>query len=473
MSTRTMVFPLRFAARFVVEFRTPFLIGSGEGDYESDAVFVADANGLPSLPGSSIAGALRHAAEKSGMEQGTVDRLFGYQHKDDGRGSRLTFTWGHIHNSLNQPVEGRLSEDALEADTVLAHGRHADLRDHVRIGHRGAAVSRQKFDERCVPAGHRFTFDVMLEGNDGDRDDWNELLGLLCSPHLRLGGKSRRGFGAYRVVSLKKGEFNLPGGDLQAFRGHPVRLDQEAPGLEEVDIEKITGKGTSDGITATLDLEPEGFWMIGGGDDFAIDLMPLTESRVVWSSDGRGCIGPEELLVPGTALKGPLAHRTAYHYNALNGIYADDLEPDEFDVHTGSNNMAVREIFGRAKGNEDEEDTEGQRGRILIDDLYLGTPGSSKVLNHVAIDRFTGGAMRGALFTEKALYKSMGFTLTIHVSEAEDIPPGIRKAFLRALNDLAEGRLSLGGGTGRGNGVFMKRGEVRWSDNGAWAGGAK
>ena len=53
-------YPLRYVARPTIEFTTPFLVGAGEEDFFSDAVFVADANGLPAIPGSSIAGVLRH-----------------------------------------------------------------------------------------------------------------------------------------------------------------------------------------------------------------------------------------------------------------------------------------------------------------------------------------------------------------------------------------------------------------------------
>jgi CRISPR/Cas system CSM-associated protein Csm3 (group 7 of RAMP superfamily) len=470
MSTRTETNPLRYVARFVVEFRTPFLIGSGEGDPESDAAFVADANGLPSIPGSSLAGALRHAAGRHGMAPDRVKRLFGYQQGNEGRGSRLSFTWGHIHDCRDIPVEGRLAEKALLDDAILAHARHANIRDHVCIGHRGAVADRQKFDERCVPPGHRFTFEVMLEGGEVDREDWTMLLGLLYSSELRLGGKSRRGYGAYRVVSLKKGEFNLAGGDLQALRDHPVRLDQPAPHLHEEDVDKLRAATAAGTVTAEMKLEPENFWLIGGRDDAAVDLVPLAESRVVWTDAG-GAIGSDEILVPGTALKGPLAHRTAYHYNALNGIYADDLPPEELKEHTGGENRAVREMFGWSKG--EGEKAEGRRGRVLIDDLYLGAPGVTKVLNHVSIDRFTGGALPGALFTEKALFQSGGFDFAVHIMDAQGVAAASRKAFLCALEDLAEGRLSVGAGGARGNGTFRRCGDIRWSDNGVWAGGAK
>ena len=86
-----------------------------------------------------------------------------------------------------------------------------------------------------------------------------------------------------------------------------------------------------------------------------------------------------------------------------------------------------------------------------------------KVLNHVKIDRFTGGAVPGALFSEEVLYSPKTFfTLKLLLYKAaitegkenKENKEDILKAFEAALTDLCKGYLPLGGGVNRGNGTF-------------------
>ncbi len=164
----------RHVARVVIEFTTPFHVGTGEGGYGADALVVTAANGLPAIPGSSLAGSLRaaylervrgtllaagQAANIAADEaENQANDLFGHQTKDQGCGSRLSFTWAAIHDRNDQPVEGLKARSCLESDPVLNEALGLRLRDHVRLSHRGAAAHRGKFDDSPAAAGHRFTF---------------------------------------------------------------------------------------------------------------------------------------------------------------------------------------------------------------------------------------------------------------------------------------------------------------------------
>jgi CRISPR/Cas system CSM-associated protein Csm3 (group 7 of RAMP superfamily) len=71
---------------------------------------------------------------------------------------------------------------------------------------------------------------------------------------------------------------------------------------------------------------------------------------------------------------------------------------------------------------------------------------------HNKIDRFTGGTIDGALFSEELLYGG-GFTLQGQIKRNEQSKE-LLEAFKLALLDLAQGRLALGGGTTKGHGYF-------------------
>lgn len=453
--------PLRYLARVTIQFDTPFIIGGAQDDLLYDSVFVTDANGLPALPGSSLAGILRHAWADAGYGNG--DDIFGFQKKDQGHGSRLSISWGCIHNQEDRPVEGIIADRTILAkDPVLSESLVTTARDHVRINHKGTAAKSGKFDERSVSAGHRFTFELLLVGDTTDAADWQRLLALLRSDAIRIGGKTRRGYGQFSVVTLKSATFDISTREgFDTFVAHPAALSTPCR-LPDILTEQPDLYSTA--VMATLTLAPEAFWMIGGGFDADVDMAPLTANRIVWNG-GKGSVDYNRAILTGSAIKGAISHRVAFHYNRLKGAFAGEVQPKE---HTGTENKAVANLFGSEKN-----DKAGQRGRVIISDLFIDNPGPQKIINHVSIDRFTGGArtLEGALFDEKPYYGGNEFCLKIAVTDADAInDQPVRKAFEATLEDLVSGRLALGAGAGRGNGYF--KGRIIWNEPGeAWLGG--
>ena len=138
----------------------------------------------------------------------------------------------------------------------------------------------------------------------------------------------------------------------------------------------------------------------------------------------------------------------------INGECGTTAPPLAFFV--GKNNDAVKAVFG----SEGEKDEKGkmknkQRGNALVSDVIEQTDTCPKVLNHVSIDRFTGGAIDGALFNEEVLYaRDLPVSLEILVNNDAFKTSKIQEALEKALIDLCSGLLPLGGGTNRGNGCF-------------------
>lgn len=208
---------------------------------------------------------------------------------------------------------------------------------------------------------------------------------------------------------------------------------------------------------------------------FEMELMSKEENNEIfvkepviqWNDDGKVSIIEKEkvILIPGSSVKGALAHRTAYHYNKLKECFADGKSAEELQRHVGKQNGAVKLLFGSEGDNKGKNK---RRGSILISDIIqIQTEElEKKVLNHVKIDRFTGGAVTGALFSEEVLYAhDVFFTLEILLDKAaitefkENKEDNVDKnkalkAFETALTDLCKGYLPLGGGVNRGNGTF-------------------
>ena len=178
---------------------------------------------------------------------------------------------------------------------------------------------------------------------------------------------------------------------------------------------------------------------------------------IEWKTNSNPKFSERRILIPATSVKGAISHRTAFHYNKEEKIYADNLPEDKsINDFVGNHNKAVQKLFGYTlKGNNKQE---SERGNTIFSDVFLEVKNEPKILNHVAIDRFTGGAIDGALFDEKVIDQKDKIKLEILVDNNvfNDKPRGdkIQKAFESALMDICKGMLPLGGGVMRGHGVF-------------------
>jgi CRISPR/Cas system CSM-associated protein Csm3 (group 7 of RAMP superfamily) len=462
--------PILYLARIVVETVSPLSLGTGRGSALFDVQVVTDANGLPAIPGTSLAGVLRHAMSvrlKSEGDPAMLNKLFGFADGDKGDPSAFTVTWGHIHTSADQPVDGPDLEHAWTRDAILKSFDRAALphRDHVRLDHRGTVAERGKFDRNFVPAGYRFTFEMALADDEHASlaSYWTLLKALLTSPGFRLGGATRRGYGQLKVVRLAARRFDLrKSTDFEAYRAHPCWLDQEC----DLRPESSVTVASPEWLNLELELQPEDFWRFGGGSlprtqGKTADALPYTEERVVWGQEGP--VLARHLVVPASGVKGALAHRVAYHYNRLIGRFADQASGPEDEVFQTEKNPAVRVLFGYAKdrqgnGAKDGEIDTGQAGAVLIDDVALAAPSLVARLAHNSIDRFTGGVRDGVLFTEEAVYGG-AFRLKLQIGKSawKNSDDKTKQAFRAAVDDLIDGRLSLGAAAAKGHGGFTGR----------------
>lgn len=464
--------PVLHLARFTLEAKTALSIGSGGSDGVYDHPIVRDANGLPAIPGTSLAGVLRHlwVADHGSTK---ADLLFGYQHRDDGAASRLEVAACALQDSHGRPVEGlllgkrgrqrlgRLGDDIL-LSAAFATRDDPLFRDRVRLSHRGTATKSGKFDRGLIAAGYRFNGELRLWSRTKTDRDWPLLLALLCDPRLRLGGATRAGMGAVQLVSLHAESFDLRDtADAAVFRGLGRDIgDTEA--LSRVADPKSGGTRVN---TFTITLTPRDFWRMGQGNvsvgsyKKSPDLLPKMEPVVTWAN-GRATIGARLALVPGSSVKGALAHRTAFHWNALNGIFVDDMSPEQIQAWDKSEHCdGVRALFGYAKESETARghghDVAGRSGHLLIDDTHIAVSQEDvQVMIHNSLDRFTGGVRNRMLFTEELIWKRPIELKLMLLPEAEAVDSTAKRALARAILDLCQGRLALGAGTTKGHGSF-------------------
>lgn len=453
----------RFLARIIIEAKTPLNIGSGVKGIKSDSLVLRDINGLPFIPGTTIAGLLRHTL---GEEE---DLMMGSQEM----GSPLIITEAKMLDSNESVLDGIIPQEKLSSD-FLANFRQLPIRQHAKIGHRGATVKGGKFDEEIVLKGTRFCFEMEMLSDKDDDTRFIEMLNTLNSDVFRIGSGSRSGFGEIEVVGsqcqYKKINLEDPK-QKEWYLKKSSSLSEKWQDGETIKLKKTKTEGWT---TYIIKLNPVDFMLFGSGfgNDKA-DMTFVRESFVDWSTIPAKIKDREKvILIPASSVKGALSHRLAFHYNKLKKIFADTL-PDgkKIDDFVGKKNEAVKIVFG----SEGEKDLDGkmkdkQRGNVLMSDIIQEAKTSTKILNHVSIDRFTGGAIDGALFSEEALYaKGQTFELKLIVNNNAFEDNDVKTAFEDSLKDLCSGMLPLGGGVNRGNGCFegtiKRNGEQIYGNN--------
>ena len=412
----------RYIAHIVIEAVTPLKVGSNASDFLQDSPVQKDWNNLPMILGTSIAGVLRKEFNKS-----IVDDVFGKEN-----GSKVI-----ISNALLLNENDNVSEDLLlDKSDFLKLFDNLPIREHTAITDKGVVKDNSKFDEEVVYAGSRFKFSIELI--ESEKEVFENLLSLLSSVSFRLGGGSTKGFGKLKIKEIKTDTF-----DLENYENYSSSLNHQLTHSHSIN------KPESNYTTYTLKITPDDFFMFGSGfGDSDADMTPIYEQVVDYKN---AKLSDKKVLIPTSSIKGALSHRVAFHYNKY--LLENDKEADYKKI--GEKNEAVKTIFGHKKEsvNINGEDKElGQKGKILISDCLKENKEQIKTFDHVSIDRFTGGAIDGALFQEKTIAQKDEWSIEILLENS--VEQEYIDAFESSLKDICSGMLPLGGMTTKGHGVF-------------------
>lgn len=445
MTIENSKYKYRFLARVIMEAKTPLAIGSGEKDFLSDSLVITDMYGLPYIPGTTVAGVVRSIVDPS--KKGT---LFGFQEEESGRGSEIVFSEAKMLNSKGEVLDG-LGTNLR--DKLCTMCMTLPIRQHVHINGKGTSADKGKFDEQVVFAGTRFCFEFEIISKEKKTDNFNQIISAINNAEFRLGSGSRGGFGQMEIIEVKQAVIDMTKDDqLQDYLNKSSNLQEskEWEGWKSYTLESF--KQSQDSAVYHIELTPDDFFMFGSGfsdDSGDADMTGARATKIVWidKTENAQIKGIKEdcVLIPASSLKGALRHRVAYYYNKKKHAWAGSGKEQEADK-----NDAVIALFGKSDGKDIV------RGNALFSDIIKEDSSvTTKYINHVSIDRFTGGAIDGALFTELADYGNKEkFVTDIVVKKSALIDEDIKFAFEKALDDLRNGMLPLGGGVNRGNGIF-------------------
>ncbi len=400
---------------------TPASFSTGETD-GTELIILQDAlEGLPLLPGASLAGALRSYL---------LSRELGYRAANTDT-TLTTALFGKALDDGTERMQSRLMvQDALGQGTgTLTRREGVKIAGDTRTADDGMLFSTQVWE-----AGTTFDLCFELVLYDG----YPEALLVACaaalnalgSGEITLGGRKQRGYGRVRVVNWQVSDYDLrqPDALMAWLQGQPHSVNPHS----FLTVGDALGDArTYVHITATLQLCES--LLIRAASDIA-------ESEHL-SSNGQP-------VLSGTSLTGALRARCLKIANLVNPAHAEWLVNDLFGKH-GANNP------DGTNGNSDTLSA----SRVRISEQPISGGRMDYIQNRVKIDRFTGGAFETALFDERPLFADDNTTVQLdwlirypadqHDHERLNAQVGL---LLLALKDLWTEDLPLGGEASVGRG---------------------
>ena len=462
----------------------------------------------PYLPGTGLAGALRAAVRRmygdgGGTESEQVRQLWGWAEDRLGSASRV------VVRDAQLAEDTELDGDGLPCRPLSA----ARFENRMSVGidrFTGAAAHGFLHSKVVVPRGTfiRLELDVESSGDSSDSEESRtqlaSLLRALRHRQVRLGAAKTRGMGKVELVTdrttVEEHDLSSPAGLVSAL-GHgsapPQRWD-----LVDTSSGQLGGGPPLPELRVRVDWHPLAPLMVRAAEDGVLaDSVPYT------SATDHERLAP---VLPGSALKGRLRAHAERIERTVRGIDVDSSADGDAAVERSAafrqqlrQLAAVQALFGSVPDNDPEESKTGpeQRGAgaLTVDDCYATSavpaedwrravfdlPGEGQEgatadsadraspletvrhhgfdkAQHVAIDRWTGGAAEGLLFSvvEPIATSWEPLLLTIDRSRLDagsstaDAPEGdaALALLLLVLQDLSDGHVPLGWGTHRGMG---------------------
>jgi len=389
---------------------SPVIIGSGKSE-ETDLDLILDAEGKPFIPGTSLAGVLRHLANK-------------YFSPDE-----INLLWGY--------TQGKKAQQSLLyfSDLSACNNLKIGSRTGVKIDNStGRAAEKLLYEYQIIENGS-FNFHLEAIDNGGQNaaiiQRTLSLFRTLFKEKIRIGAKTTSGFGLIGLDNeqdLSYYFFNL--NDKQSFidwingnyEEHKIELNNSP--------ENKVAKSKVFRLEANMHLKTSIIIR-----DYSVD--PNKPDAVSLHSNGIP-------VISGPSLKGALRSRAERIINTLG--YSKDKARYEAITETLLNNL-----FGSAF----ESQGNSKRGKLFVNEISLKNYPLEQQ-TRIKIDRFTGGALGSAFLEEMPLFSSnnqdsSSIKIILTIEDYEDWEVGLT---LLLLKDLWTGDLPVGGEKAIGRGVF-------------------
>ena len=409
--------------RVDLSLRSPLSIGSGK-DENTDKDVIVDGSGTPFIPASSLTGVLRNYICKE-HGRAAVNQIFGFIPATKEENDRA---------KDNDPDYVERKSQIVIYDGILKHQNNKEdayfitSRDMVALENK-VAVDRAKFDMEAVEPGVSFTAYIELLMRDECGDAYvREALAAMNAGIIRLGSKTTRGYGE---VGLKVMAAEIT--DADAWLEFDMMSDETwnaGGGSNPVELPEISG------YEITVGLHQK-----GGISIREYTTEPSTEEKTMpdYITMGlhsqRDKSGEKIPVIPGTSWAG--AFRERYK---------------EFSGEAAARNLfgIVEQVRELKKDGTTEINTVTKKSQIIFSESIL-SGGTYKLVTRNAIDRFTGAAKNGALYTEKTYFDGETELKITFIKKPDAF---VLTRICACLADLHNGFMAVGGLTSVGRGLL-------------------
>lgn len=388
--------------RIIFQLASALSVGSGENQY-SDGDIVRDSAGEPFIPGSSLAGIYR-----SFLKEEDAEKYFGTaRYGEEGAGSRVLVYDAKLYHPKKESFYRSVIRDCVALDEW-------------KTGKEGS-----KFDFEVVEPGAEFVTYLEQNCEIGDKDIGKELAGIWKEGQIRIGRKTMRGLGSIKNVTVWRRNFEMgKREELDAWLDFDMYREEDWKDSEFKKKETVELK-QKERISIEFSLKQK------GGISIRRYTTKINTGQAQPDAEQLTCIlgkdGKEIPYIPGSSWSGAFRH------------HMESLIPG-----------CTKDYFGNCE----------QRSKVRFDESFI-EGASEKILTRNAVDRFTGGVIETALFTEKMWY---GGETVLRIEIPTDTDLRFRQALAASLVDLHMGILTVGGLTAVGRGIF--EGEALSINNG-------
>ncbi|GGP14095.1 hypothetical protein GCM10012278_68510 [Nonomuraea glycinis] len=471
---------LRLRLRGWLQVRTPLHVGGIALDPAEALPVALDGRDRPYVPGTSLAGALRAWMRGVDTSPEALGDLWGFVpdgKSDAGQASRVV-----VHDAL-----------ITTSTTLGADGTPVDLIDPLSLPSRegvgidrstGAAATEFLYSRTVIPAGSYLRLELDVESTTGqierDRARLRELRAALATGRISLGASTSGGLGVVRLLNetINEQDFTTLQGLLAVLRGELSETDLASAGDADLPERR-------DSLTVEISWKPLAPVMVrASGDAPVIGTLPLS-SR---------CEGGSYVLnLPGRSIKGALRSHAEFIERTARGVCAPGRPSESTSARAHSDNFraqldqlpAIKALFGTANRRSADDDFAWGNGALtahecvtttripadvwetLTDGLKAGDQESlpsdererlakagMDQADHVAIDRWTGGAADERLYSvlEPHGVEWEPLRLSVDLTRLGDYRDTCVALLLLILRDLNGGRIPLGGMVTRGFG---------------------
>ena len=392
---------------------SPLIRGSGENE-NTDIDIVRDWDGKPFIPGTSLAGAIRHyLCENYRGGADLADNLFGKRGKES-RQSLIV-----IHDAKLVSEEKILVRDGVHLDYAT----------------RTVVTDRQdsKYDYEILDTGQRFVFKIeAIRRNNSELKSEEiqpligKLLSCLRSGEISVGAKTRRGYGRLQLENerLLVLDMSIPE-DVEKWINFEWESFEGNKTIEELDDGTYSPEEKAVAINVKFKIP------------YSILIRHYSEKEEYKDVDVSHIQSNDKSVIPGTSWNGAIRHAA---YQILL-----DLDVDETNAK-----KLINEIFGFV----DEKHKDAVASRLSVKESIIENRPNLLKYTRNKVDRFTGGVVETALFDEMPHYQGT-VELDVRLKKEDEENDRWRLALIKmALMDIVNGIQPVGGGANIGRGIL-------------------